>query len=153
MNSRAGGLMGGARGEEGMLSQMAPVGLARRGVRGAAARSSEREATRSREGREAEVPAPLLRLLALNGGDAVRVSEWCRLNVCSVLVTLGTRLTEPPWCWLELVPPPTPPLPLVKLFAAVLRSVWRLFWNHIVTDFISLFEMRKQKTSASATFG
>lgn len=84
MNSRAGGLMGGTRGEEGMLSQMAPVGLARRGVRGAAARSSEREATRSREGREAVVPPPLpplLRLLTLNGGDAVRVSEWCRLNV------------------------------------------------------------------------
>jgi len=72
--------MGGTRGEEGMLSQMAPVGLARRGVRGAAARSSEREATRSREGRVAEVPPPppppLLRLLTLNGGEAVRVSEW-----------------------------------------------------------------------------
>jgi hypothetical protein len=65
-----------------MLSQMAPVGLARRGVRGAAPRSSEREATRSREGREAEVPPPpLLRLLTLNGGEAVRVSEWCKLKV------------------------------------------------------------------------
>lgn len=73
--------MGGTRGEEGILSQMAPVVLVRRGVRGAAARSSEREATRSSEGREAELPPPLLWLLTLNGGDAVRVSEWWRLNV------------------------------------------------------------------------
>ena len=30
-------------------------------------------------------------------------------------------------------------VPAGPLFeAAVLRSVWRLFWNHIVTDLISL---------------
>lgn len=60
MNSRAGGLMGGASGDEGMLSQMAPVPACvgrREGVRGAAARSSEREATRSSEGREEAVCA------------------------------------------------------------------------------------------------
>lgn len=81
MNSRAGGLMGGARGEEGMLSQIAPLGLERRGVRGAAARSSEREATRSSEGRAEVPPPPLLRLLTLKGGEAVRVFEWWRLKV------------------------------------------------------------------------
>jgi len=92
MNSRAGGLIGGANGDEGMLSQIAPVVFGRRdGVRGAPTRSSERDATRSREGRD-ELVEDVLRLLTLNGGDAVRdvLCELCRLNVCIVLVMFGT---------------------------------------------------------------
>lgn len=46
------GLTGGAIGDEGMFSHMLACGLCRRvGVRGAGTRSSDREATRSREGR------------------------------------------------------------------------------------------------------
>jgi len=124
MNSRGGGLRGGARGEEGMFSQIGPEGLWRRdGVRGAPTRSSERDATRSREGREA---LEVLLLVVLSDGEAVR-DVPLRLNVCMVLVMLGTAL-EVEW-----------PLLLVLLVAADFLSVWRLFWNQMVTDFISLW--------------
>lgn len=121
MNSRGGGLRGGTSGEEGMFSQIAPETLWRRdGVRGAVTRSSERDATRSREGRE---ELGVLLLVVLNDGEAVREVPL-RLNVCIVLVMLGTAL-ELEW------------LVLLVLLVAFL-SVWRLFWNQIVTDFISL---------------
>jgi hypothetical protein len=63
---------------------------------------------------------------------------------------VGNEVDRVLW-WLELVPPSLPPL-LVELFVADLCSVWRLFWNQIVTDFISLFWIRNQK-SVSATLG
>ena len=66
-------------------------------MRGAATRSSERDATRSREGRELEVPL----LVVLNDGDAVRVDVPSRLNVCIVLVMSGTTL-ELEWLLLLL---------------------------------------------------
>jgi hypothetical protein len=48
-----GGLKGGAMGDDGIFSHMLAFGLCRLvGVRGTGMRSSEREATRSREGRE-----------------------------------------------------------------------------------------------------
>lgn len=50
-NSRAGGLIGSVTGEEGILSQSVALGSSRlEGVRGAGARSSDREATRSSDG-------------------------------------------------------------------------------------------------------
>ena len=106
----------------------------REGVRGAEARSSERDATRSSDGRGAVLlaieKALLLRLLAvLNGGDAVRDMVWCaelwRLKVCRVLVMFGTTFGLCMWSGFPA--------------CAVLRSVWRLFWNQMVTDFISLW--------------
>jgi len=67
-------------------------------------RSSEREATRSREG--------------LDWG------RESRAKVCMV----GRRAGA----W-----------PVIE--AADLRSVWRLFWNHIVTDFISLVRVSRER--------
>ena len=120
MNSLGGGLMGAASGEEGMFSQIAPEGLWRRdGVRGAATRSSERDATWSREGQE------VLLLVALGDGDVVRDIPLM-LNMCIVPVMLGMAL-ELVW-----------PVFMLLVLAADFLSVWRLFWNQIVTDFISL---------------
>ena len=121
MNSREGGLTGADSGEEGMFSQIGPEGLWRRdGVRGAATRSSDRDATRSREGQELEV----LLLVALSDGDVVRDNPFpLMLNVCIVPVMLGTVLE---------------PVFMLLVLAADFLSVWRLFWNQMVTDFISL---------------
>lgn len=86
-----------------MLSHMVAFGSRLRvGVRGGGIRNSDRDATRSNEGRD-EVP-----LLV-----AVRDDE----DGCERLRPV-----------------------LVALFRATLRSVWRLFWNHIVTDLVSLEE-------------
>lgn len=75
------------------------------GVRGVGARSSEREATWSREGRD-DVLAVEVLLVEGNVGD-----EDVRGRVAVGFATL---------------------------LAATFRSVWRLFWNQIVTDLISL---------------
>jgi len=98
-NSRRGGLPG-ATGDEAMLSQRDALGSDLRvGVRSGAMRSSDREATLSREGRDDGV-----RLVI---GDEVGWETVLRAG-------------------------------LFALLRATLRSVWRLFWNHMVTDFGSL---------------
>ena len=98
-------------GDEGIFSHMLTFGLCRRiGVRGTGARSSEREATRSREGRE-------------DGIEGV-------LDLVDVTVTKGVFCASV----------------LVALWRAF-RSVCLLFWNQIVTDFISL----KKKIPISTT--
>ena len=98
-SSRRGGLPG-ATGDEAMLSQRDALGSDLRvGVRNGAIRSSDREATLSREGRDDDV-----RLVI---GD----EEGCETLLRAELFAL---------------------------FRATLRSVWRLFWNHMVTDFGSL---------------
>ena len=91
-------------------------------MRGAATRSSERDATRSREGQE-ELEVPLL--VALSDGDVVRDIPLM-LNVCIVPAVLGMAL-ELVW-----------PVFRVLVLAADFLSVCRLFWNQIVTDLISL---------------
>lgn len=39
---------------------------------------------------------------------------------------------------------------LLSLLAAVLRSVWRLFWNQMVTDFISLMKQAVSQSTEKA---
>lgn len=97
--------MGDTSGEEGMLSHMAPLGLRREGVRAAGDRSSDRDATRSRERRAVHVVEPLL--LLRGGGEEDGTARLALLAAAAV-------------------------------DAATLRSVCLLFWNQIVTDFISI---------------
>jgi hypothetical protein len=66
----------------------------------------------------------VLLLVALGDGDVVRDIPLM-LNVCIVPVVLGMAL--------ELVWPV-----FMLVLAADFLSVWRLFWNQMVTDFISL---------------
>ena len=103
-NSRRGGLPG-ATGDEAMLSQRDALGSDLRvGVRSGAMRSSDREATLSREGRDDDVRPAI--------GD----EEGCETLLRAELFAL---------------------------LRATLRSVWRLFWNHMVTDFGSLKSGRR----------
>ena len=64
-------------------------------------------------------------LVALGDGEVVRDIPLM-LNVCMVPVMLGMAL-ELVW-----------PVFMLLVLAADFLSVWRLFWNQIVTDFISL---------------
>ena len=58
-------------------------------MRGAPTRNSERDATWSREGRE---ELAVLLLVVLNDGSDAVCEVPLRLNVCMVLVMLGTAL-------------------------------------------------------------
>lgn len=74
-NSRAGGLFGSTIGDEGMLSQGVALGSSRlEGVRGAGARSSDRDATRSSDGLDdaCDVEVRLVRV----GDEVRRVVGW-----------------------------------------------------------------------------
>ena len=124
-NSRSGGL-GGARGDEGMLSHGDLVGSGRfEGVRGGAVRSSERAAIASSVGRlERDV------FFVLEGGGCAygEESEWeMGLRGVRRAAAAGEEEHAGSGAAAEL--------------RVALRSLWRRFWNHIVTTLGSLCDL------------
>lgn len=89
------------------------------GVVGKATHSSLRDATWSRDGR----------LDVVEDDEEIEEIEE---GMFKVIVGVEGYVS-PTRCWDEIFV-----FVLVVLYRATLRSVWRLFWNHIVTDFVSL---------------
>jgi hypothetical protein len=132
-NSRSGGL-GGARGDEGMLSHGDLVGSGRfEGVRGGAVRSSERAAIASSVGRlERDV------FFVLEGGGCGcaygEESEW-EMGLRGVRRAAAAGEEEGAGSDAAAA------AAVAAELRVALRSLWRRFWNHIVTTLGSLCDL------------